>query len=95
MGEKQGLCAALLLIGALGGSGPTWGASFDELDIDRDGLVNPDEASGDRELRKVWSRVDSDASGSVDRTEFSAFEAMRRADDRGEAQPPANNPSAR
>lgn len=49
--------------------------AFEALDQNKDGQVNAEEASQDKMLSENWSTIDKDNSGTVDRAEFSAFEA--------------------
>lgn len=50
-------------------------ANFKELDTDQDGYISEDEAKGNTALIDRWIEVDENQDGSVDITEFSAFEA--------------------
>ena len=49
-------------------------ASFQQLDQDNDGYVSIIEATGQNELLRQWSAVDTDTDGKLEMTEFSAFE---------------------
>ena len=49
-------------------------ATFQQLDQDNDGYVSIVEATGQNELLKQWSEVDTDTDGRLEMTEFSAFE---------------------
>jgi len=49
-------------------------ASFQQLDQDSDGYVSIVEATGQNELLRQWSAVDTDTDGRLEMTEFSAFE---------------------
>ena len=53
-------------------------SGFDALDADKNGQLSAQEASAHQELTEKWKNVDADASGTIDRTEFSAFEATRK-----------------
>lgn len=77
MKTKQSVLPTLLFLAAIGGGGPAVSATFGELDANQDGTLNTDEAGKDVELMKVWSGVDKDANGAIDRAEFSAFETGR------------------
>lgn len=52
--------------------------TFDQLDANGDGQVSAQEASEDSKLSNMWNEVDKDASGTIDHSEFSAFEAMEK-----------------
>ena len=49
-------------------------ATFQQLDQDSDGYVSIVEATGQTELLRQWSTVDTDTDGKLEITEFSAFE---------------------
>ncbi len=49
-------------------------ATFQQLDQNKDGYVSIIEATGQNELLKQWSTVDTDTDGRLEITEFSAFE---------------------
>lgn len=51
--------------------------SFDDLDYDRSGVLEPGEVQGRTPLYGVWERYDSNADGRIDASEFSAFEAVQ------------------
>jgi hypothetical protein len=65
------------VVAAASSSVPHSSASFEQLDANNDGQVNADEAGNDIELIRMWSSVDTDNDGRIDRTEFSAFESLR------------------
>ena len=68
-----GLVASLMLAsGALAGERAMSG--FEALDADKDGQLTAKEASAHQGLTKNWKTVDTDASGTIDPAEFSAFE---------------------
>lgn len=52
-------------------------AGFQALDQNKDGQLSAGEASNDKTLSENWSKIDTDNSGTVDRAEFSAFEATK------------------
>lgn len=57
--------------------GPEIGApDFNELDISRDGVLSQGEAGGRKGLLDEFWQVDQDGDGVIDRSEFSAFEAI-------------------
>lgn len=58
--------------GGGGGSEP----SFSDLDVNRDGVLSKAEAAGREGLLDEWWQTDKDKSNSIDRAEFSAFEAV-------------------
>lgn len=72
----SGFLAALLL-SAGASAGEQASEQFKQLDEDGNGQLSAVEASKDPELSTSWSRVDKDSSGSIDRSEFSAFETMQ------------------
>lgn len=78
MKTKHTVLAMLLLIPVAGVSGLATSASFEQLDANKDGQVSADEAGKDLELTKMWSTVDTNQDGAIDRTEFSAFENLQR-----------------
>jgi hypothetical protein len=49
-------------------------ASFQQLDMDRDGYVTIIEATGHTQLLRKWTAVDTDTDGRLEAAEFSAFE---------------------
>ena len=49
-------------------------AMFQELDQNHDGYVSINEATGQTELLKQWTEVDTNSDGQLEMTEFSAFE---------------------
>ena len=49
---------------------------YEALDQNSDGLINSDEAAQSRELSEAWTQVDTNQDGVIDKSEFSAFEAM-------------------
>ncbi len=49
------------------------GDQFSSLDTNGDGKISKEEAQG--ELKANWSKADANADGSIDESEFSAFEA--------------------
>ena len=65
-----------LLFASSAWAGEHAGASFDDLDQNQDGLVSAEEASQNPRLSDQWNQVDGDASGDIDKAEFSAFEMM-------------------
>jgi EF hand len=86
MKTKHTVFTTLLFIFMASGSGvvsaadssvPTTSASFEQLDANKDGQVSADEAGNNIELIRMWSSVDTDKNGAIDRTEFSAFESLR------------------
>ena len=50
--------------------------SFDRLDANKDGRFSAVEASKESRLSSLWTEVDQDKSGTIDRAGFSAFESM-------------------
>ena len=86
MKTKHTVFTTLLLIFMASGGGvvvaasssvPASNASFEQLDANNDGQVSADEAGNNIELIRMWSSVDTDKDGRIDRTEFSAFENLR------------------
>ena len=69
-----GLLSSLLFAAALV-AGEKYGDTFGTLDADRDGQLSAMEVSNDPELSAVWTEIDTDENGVIDRAEFSAFEA--------------------
>lgn len=59
--------------------GATEEDQFSTLDTDQNGAISADEAASSAALTESWQKVDTNADGSVDRAEFSAFEAMEPA----------------
>lgn len=59
-------------------AGEKAGATFDKLDKNQDGQVSAQEASEHSKLNEMWTEVDRDASGTIDQSEFSAYEAMTK-----------------
>lgn len=68
-------------------------ASFEQLDQDRSGYLNKDEARGREGLADTWSSWDKNDDGQLNRAEFARFEeedlearakAVERAADRAE-----------
>lgn len=53
-------------------------AQFKSLDANSDGVISQDEAAKDPSLVDHWKSVDKDESGTVDQSEFSAFEQMQQ-----------------
>lgn len=51
-------------------------AEFDALDQNQDGQLSAEEVSQNPTLSEKWTEIDADASGTIDRSEFSAFESM-------------------
>ena len=49
-------------------------ATFQQLDIDKDGYVSVIEATGHINLLRKWGEVDKDTDGRLEAAEFSAFE---------------------
>ena len=49
---------------------------YSALDADGDGAITAEEAKGSAELTESWEKVDVNADGVVDESEFSAFETM-------------------
>lgn len=49
--------------------------TFEQLDTNHDGVISPDEAKAAPELEQNWQAADTNKDGSVDQSEFSAFEA--------------------
>jgi len=74
MKTKRNVFPTLLFLAAIGASGQALSATFGELDANQDGELSTEEAGRNVELMKVWSSVDKDANGTIDRAEFSAFE---------------------
>ncbi len=73
--------------------------TFDELDIDNSGTLEPAEVQGRSPLAGQWERFDTNGDGAIDREEFTAFQAyegptpeeippMPPAADRGPGSPP-------
>ena len=56
--------------------------AFEALDQNKDGQLSAGEASTDKGLSENWSDVDKDNSGTVDQSEFSAFEATIQGDEK-------------
>ena len=52
---------------------------YSDLDADGDGVINAEEAKGSMELTESWEKIDVNADGVVDESEFSAFETMEPA----------------
>jgi len=52
---------------------------YSELDVDGDGAITAEEAKGSMELTESWEKIDANADGVVDESEFSAFETMEPA----------------
>lgn len=70
------MLAALLFSTAAVATGTSSGIGFDQLDTNKDGLLTAMEASEDDGLSSMWTDADRDRNGTIDRAEFSAFEAM-------------------
>ncbi len=47
---------------------------FQNMDTNRDGYITRDEAKNDESLTKKWKDADRNADGTIDASEFSAFE---------------------
>ena len=56
-------------------TGTTANKSFNELDENGNGTLSRQEVEGNSELIDQWSQADTDGDGTIDRAEFSAFEA--------------------
>jgi hypothetical protein len=90
--QHDGL-ATLLFFTAAGITGLASSATFEQLDANKDGKVSAVEAGKDIEVTEMWSTVDTDKDGAIDRTEFSAFESLRgKPEESGEA-PSEESPS--
>ena len=83
--NKSTLFVALLFASSAW-AGEHAGASFDDLDQNQDGLVSAEEASGNPRLSDQWSKIDGDASGGIDKAEFSAFEMMDESAEEADAE---------
>jgi hypothetical protein len=77
MKTRHNVLATLLFFAAVGGSGLAASATFEQHDANKDGKVSAVEAGKDIEVTKMWSTVDTDKDGAINRTEFSAFESLR------------------
>lgn len=53
---------------------------FRQLDQNRDGMVSRHEVPAGSPLKQNWNAADRDASGGIDRAEFSAFETTKGVD---------------
>jgi hypothetical protein len=74
--------------GAMGMGGQGEDAQFQRLDANSDGVISQDEAAGHQGLVDHWKSVDKDESGTIDQSEFSAFEQMQQgAPAKGEKSP--------
>lgn len=70
------ILATLLFSTAAMAAGSSSGVSFDQLDVNKDGLLTAVEGSEDDGLSSMWTEADQDKNGAIDRAEFSAFEAI-------------------
>jgi hypothetical protein len=77
MKTRHNQLATLLFITAASSSGLATSATFQQLDANKDGKVSAVEAGKDIEVTGMWSTVDTDKDGAINRTEFSAFESLR------------------
>ncbi len=50
---------------------------FNKLDKNHDGKISKDEAKANKTLKKDWSTADADSDGTINKSEFSAFEVTR------------------
>jgi len=48
--------------------------NFDDVDEDGDGYITKNEAKDLTEIKKNWTKADTDKDGKIDVAEFSAFE---------------------
>ena len=62
----------------MGTDGQGESAQFQSLDANSDGVISQDEAAGHQGLVDNWKSVDKDESGTIDQSEFSAFEQMQQ-----------------
>lgn len=51
------------------------GSQFSDLDADKDGVISAGEAGTNPGLKDRWDATDANRDGTIDRAEFSAFEA--------------------
>jgi Ca2+-binding EF-hand superfamily protein len=73
VGIIAGLVFGLAGFNALAGEVPK---TFEELDVDGNGYISKQEAEDQKSIKRNWSKIDTDKSGEVDISEFSAFEAI-------------------
>lgn len=52
----------------------TSGGEFSKLDADGDGIVSKREAGKNNDVKKQWSKLDTNRDGKLDSMEFSQFE---------------------
>jgi sporulation protein YlmC with PRC-barrel domain len=64
--------------------------SFQQLDVNNDGVISQEEAQQDQQLSNNWEQADQNADNQIDRAEFSAFEQQMGAP--GQEQPPQTQP---
>lgn len=66
--------------GRISDSKPGMSYGFSQLDQNKDGMVSEHEVPAGSPLRQNWNSADRDASGAIDRAEFSAFETSEGID---------------
>jgi hypothetical protein len=76
------LSSGVALAGEMGYSKSDMSAGFGAADKDSDGVLTMEEANSVKGLTEAYDDVDANADGTIDKSEFSAFEIKQ-------AQPPA------
>lgn len=70
-----GLAAVAVIFPTVISAGETQSpATFEQLDMNKDGYVSVIEATGHINLLRKWGKVDANSDGRLEAAEFSAFE---------------------
>jgi Ca2+-binding EF-hand superfamily protein len=73
IGRIVALCASVLLMAAAGAAEPRGPASFESLDVDKDGVITVIESKADRNVAARFSTADKDQDGYLSKAEFDAM----------------------
>lgn len=69
-----GAAAAVLSFSVIAGDMQSNDKLFKKIDKNGDGVISKEEASANKELMKQWGKLDKNTNGSLEMSEFSAFE---------------------
>ncbi len=73
IGRILALCAGVLLTGVCVAAEPRGPASFESLDVDKDGVVTVIESKADKNVAARFSTADKNQDGYLSKAEFDAM----------------------